>query len=198
MGSVVNRFWALEYRLSCCGAPAYMLWGMWNHSRSGIQPLSLALAGRFLTTEPQRKPYRSVNEQNCFRIPLIVSITPSFNSKSHLVVGLLMFWLIMIHHSATSLIQTLSFSSLRMSPPPSPKAPSTGEAWVPQGAPGVTHMPHLVLEKSEKEPVSRHRWRKFTQAFPIKLWNIQSVLLTQPPLLCSKSPEFFHPSTKIL
>ena len=75
----------------------------------------------------------------------------------------------MIHHSATSLIQTLSYSSLRMSPPPSPKAPSTGEAWVPLGAPGVTHMPHPVLEESEKEPVSRHRCRKYTQAVPIKV-----------------------------
>ena len=48
--------------------------------------------------------------------------------KYCLLVGLLVFWLVMINHSATSLIHTLSYYSLQMNLPPSPKAPSTGEA----------------------------------------------------------------------
>ena len=49
----------LEHRLSNCGAQAYLLCGMWGIPGSGIEPMSLALAGGFFfffTTEPPRKP----------------------------------------------------------------------------------------------------------------------------------------------
>ena len=40
--------WALEGGLRNCGAWAQLLCSMWNFPRPGIEPVSLALAGRFL------------------------------------------------------------------------------------------------------------------------------------------------------
>ena len=48
--------WALEHRLSSCGTRASLLRGMWDLPRPGLEPVSLALAGRFLTTVPPGKP----------------------------------------------------------------------------------------------------------------------------------------------
>ena len=48
--------WALEDRLSHCGVPAQLLVSMWDSPRSGIEPMSPALAGRLFTTEPLGKP----------------------------------------------------------------------------------------------------------------------------------------------
>ena len=48
--------WALERRLSSCGARALLLRGMWDLPRPGLEPVSPALAGGFLTTVPQGKP----------------------------------------------------------------------------------------------------------------------------------------------
>ena len=47
-------------RLSNCGSRAQLLRGMWDLPRPGHEPVSPALAGRFSTTAPPRKP------QNCF------------------------------------------------------------------------------------------------------------------------------------
>ena len=47
---------ALERRLSSCGARALLLRGMWDLPRSGLEPMSPALAGRFLTTAQAGKP----------------------------------------------------------------------------------------------------------------------------------------------
>ena len=47
---------ALECRLSSCGTRAYLLCSMWDLPGPGLEPLSLALAGRFLTTAPPGKP----------------------------------------------------------------------------------------------------------------------------------------------
>ena len=47
---------ALELWLSSCGAQTYLPCGMWNLPRPGVKPMSPALAGRFFTTEPPRKP----------------------------------------------------------------------------------------------------------------------------------------------
>ena len=47
---------ALEHRLSSCGTRAQLLCGMWDLPRPGIEPVSPALAGRFLTTVPPGKP----------------------------------------------------------------------------------------------------------------------------------------------
>ena len=46
---------ALESRLSSCGARAYLLCSMWNLPGPGIEPVSPALAGGFLTTVPSGK-----------------------------------------------------------------------------------------------------------------------------------------------
>ena len=47
---------ALERRLSSCGARAQLLRGMWDLPGPGIEPVSPALAGGFLTTVPPGKP----------------------------------------------------------------------------------------------------------------------------------------------
>ena len=47
--------WALERRLSSCGAWAYLLRGMWDLPGPGLEPVSPALAGVFLTTAPPGK-----------------------------------------------------------------------------------------------------------------------------------------------
>ena len=46
---------ALERRLSSCGAWASLLHSMWDLLRSVLEPVSPALAGRFLTTVPPGK-----------------------------------------------------------------------------------------------------------------------------------------------
>ena len=47
-------------RLSNCGSRAQLLRDMWDLPRPGLEPVSPALAGRFLTTAPQGKPYTTV------------------------------------------------------------------------------------------------------------------------------------------
>ena len=42
--------WALEYRLSSCAACAYLPWSTWDLLGPGIEPVSPALQGEFLTT----------------------------------------------------------------------------------------------------------------------------------------------------
>ena len=46
---------SLERRLSSCGAWAWLLRGMWDPPRPGLEPVSRALAGGFLTTAPPGK-----------------------------------------------------------------------------------------------------------------------------------------------
>ena len=47
---------ALECRLSSCGARAQLLRGMWDPPGPGIEPMSPALAGGFLTTATREVP----------------------------------------------------------------------------------------------------------------------------------------------
>ena len=47
--------WALECRLSSCGTWAQLLHRMWDLPGPGIEPMSPALAGGFLTTAPPGK-----------------------------------------------------------------------------------------------------------------------------------------------
>ena len=47
--------WALEHRLSSCGARAQLLCGVWDLPGPGIEPMSPALAGGILTTAPPEK-----------------------------------------------------------------------------------------------------------------------------------------------
>ena len=42
--------WALEHKLNSCGTWAYLLQGMWDLPRPGIEHMSFALAGRFFIT----------------------------------------------------------------------------------------------------------------------------------------------------
>ena len=46
---------ALERRISSCGSRAQLLRGMWDLPRPGLEPVSPALAGGFLTTAPPGK-----------------------------------------------------------------------------------------------------------------------------------------------
>ena len=46
---------ALEHRLSSCGAQAQLPRGMWDLPGPGLEPVSPALAGGFLTTAPPGK-----------------------------------------------------------------------------------------------------------------------------------------------
>ena len=46
---------ALEHRLSSCGARAQLLCGMWDLPGPGLEPVSPALPGGLLTTEPPGK-----------------------------------------------------------------------------------------------------------------------------------------------
>ena len=50
-------------RLSNCGSRAYLLRGMWDLPRPGLEPLSPALAGGFSTTVPPGKPRKSLIKQ---------------------------------------------------------------------------------------------------------------------------------------
>ena len=51
---------ALEHRLNCCGAEAWVLCGLWDLLGPGMEPMSPALAGGFITTEPPGKPLIAV------------------------------------------------------------------------------------------------------------------------------------------
>ena len=65
---------ALERRFSSCGAWALLLYGMWDLPRPGLEPVSPALAGGFLTAAPPGKslsaslvssmPSRAVHKQS--------------------------------------------------------------------------------------------------------------------------------------
>ena len=48
----------LELQLRSCGARAKLFCGKWNSPRPGIEPVSLALARRFLSTAPPGKSRR--------------------------------------------------------------------------------------------------------------------------------------------
>ena len=66
-------------RLSNCGARAQLLHGMWNLPRPGPEPVSPALAGRFLTTAPPGKPFLA------FLFNFILLRSDSQNSESGLI-----------------------------------------------------------------------------------------------------------------
>ena len=57
---------ALERRLSSCGTRAQLLHGMWDIPGPGLEPMSLALAGGFLTTVPPGKPVLNIFNKECY------------------------------------------------------------------------------------------------------------------------------------
>ena len=56
VASLVAEHGLQTHRLSSCGSRAQFLRGMWDLPRPGLEPVSLALAGRFSTTAPPGKP----------------------------------------------------------------------------------------------------------------------------------------------
>ena len=48
--------WALERRLSSCGAQGQLSHGMWDLPGPGLEPVCPAMAGGFLTTAPPGRP----------------------------------------------------------------------------------------------------------------------------------------------
>ena len=65
-------------RLSNCGSRAWLLRGMWDLPRPGIEPVSPALAGRFSTTAPPGKPQdyflTEVIRRQCLDHPSLCSL----------------------------------------------------------------------------------------------------------------------------
>ena len=59
---------ALERRLSSCGTLAQLLRGLWDLPRPGLEPVSPALTGRFLTTAPPGKSQSCVLGQLICRL----------------------------------------------------------------------------------------------------------------------------------
>ena len=51
----------LEHRRYSCGAQAWLLRGMWDLPGPGMEPVPLALAGEFFTTEPPGKSLEAMN-----------------------------------------------------------------------------------------------------------------------------------------
>ena len=51
---------ALVCRLNSCGARAWLLRSMWDLPGQGLEPISSALAGGFLTTVPPGKPRQGI------------------------------------------------------------------------------------------------------------------------------------------
>ena len=57
--SLVAEHRLQTHRLSSCGSRAQLLRRMWDLPRPGLEPVSPALAGRFLTTAPPGKPQQN-------------------------------------------------------------------------------------------------------------------------------------------
>ena len=68
---------ALERRLSSCGALAQLLCGMWDLPGPGLEHVSPALAGGFLTTAPSGKP--------CTYILIVITLNESLDGSVQVV-----------------------------------------------------------------------------------------------------------------
>ena len=68
--------WALEHRLSSCGARALLLHDTWDLPGPGIEPLFPALAGGFLTTATREIP---IYGSSLFPTPLKLMLKDIFN-----------------------------------------------------------------------------------------------------------------------
>ena len=60
---------ALEFRLSSCGTQAQLVHGMWDLPGPGLELMSPALAGGFLTTAPPGKSYSQFFEEPPYCFP---------------------------------------------------------------------------------------------------------------------------------
>ena len=78
--------WALERRLSSCGARAYLLCGMRDLPGPGFETTSPALTGGFLTTAPPGKshgPFSSVELIKARLVTLAKLIITKVEGKNH-------------------------------------------------------------------------------------------------------------------
>ena len=60
VASLVAEHRLQTHRLSSCGSRAWMLRGMWDLPRPGLEPVSPALAGGLSTTVPPGKPLSNI------------------------------------------------------------------------------------------------------------------------------------------
>ena len=67
---------ALEHRLSSCGARGQLLRGMWDLPGPGLEPVSPALAGGFLTTAPLGKSHCAILDRAEFHILTALASLP--------------------------------------------------------------------------------------------------------------------------
>ena len=85
--------WALECRLSSCGAQASLLHSMWDLPRPGLEPTYPALAGGFLTTAPpgksQIQTLNSLKHTRFFH-PHSPSPSPGYHSLSSKLLQILL------------------------------------------------------------------------------------------------------------
>ena len=102
---------ALESRLSSCGAWAQLLCGMWDLPGPGIEPVSPALTGRFLTTVPPRKsrdryfetseyPFPQQSVIHCFQHPLIILAQIKYYMKGYKMLTFQYYKSLFIHQLA--------------------------------------------------------------------------------------------------
>ena len=74
------RSQALECKLRSCGTRAQLPRGVWNLHSPGMQPVSPALAGRFLNTRPPGKSQSGSSEWTCSEVSCSWLCTPSQHS----------------------------------------------------------------------------------------------------------------------
>ena len=79
---------ALERRLSSCGAQAQLLCDMWDLPGPGLEPVSSALTGGFLTTVPPGKPQHLFFKLHIYLINFLQIHSLCCSSHGFHVVGL--------------------------------------------------------------------------------------------------------------
>ena len=111
-------FWALECRLSSCGARASLLRGVWELPGPGLEPLSPALVGGFLTTAPPGKPLSFFN----IKISIYICILSSFTSYTEVNILQILFCIlpfftyliIYSYNNSTAVYKDFPYSFLRL------------------------------------------------------------------------------------
>ena len=109
--------WALQHRLSSCGARAYLLHSMWDLPRPGIEPMSPALVGKFFTNQHQGSPHLLLSHVNGKHWTWCCPHSPNFKfSDSPLKAGCLphpVFFSLQIYFywKATRCLHLLDFKS---------------------------------------------------------------------------------------
>ena len=74
--------WTLEHRTSSCGSQTWLLRGMRDLPRPGIEPVSPALTGEFFTIEPLGKPISALKDATILMLKLF-SFPPRLGSHPY-------------------------------------------------------------------------------------------------------------------